>query len=120
MQVLSILTVDRFLIRRYIITNMHLFTSHYLRKQKSLLKYLLVIIVLFSVFSECHRFAHALQSEQQCQLCLSSFDFEHALPVNVTFFDIERKTYTPIELRYWPFYSLFKAQFGNRDPPLFL
>jgi hypothetical protein len=99
---------------------MYLLTSHYLRKQKSLLKYLLVIVVLFNVFSEWHSSAHALQSEQQCQLCLSSFDFEHSLPINVTFFDTERKVQTPIKLRYWPFYSLFKAQFGNRDPPLFL
>jgi hypothetical protein len=97
---------------------MHLLTSHYLRKQKSLLKYLLVIVVLFSVFSQWHSSAHALQSEQQCQLCLGSFDFEHSLPINVTFFDTERKIHTPIKLSSWSFYSLFKTQFGNRDPPL--
>jgi len=99
---------------------MQLLTPHYLRKQKSLLKYLLVIVVLFSVFSQWHSSAHALQNEPQCQLCLSSFDFEHSLPINVIIFETVQKTFTPIKLRSWAFQSLSRAKFGNRDPPLIL
>lgn len=96
---------------------MKAFTPHYFRKHRSLLKYLLVVVVLFSVFSQWHNAAHALHSEPQCRLCLSSSEFEHSLPIDVTFFDTVQTSFTPIDLNYRSFQSLFSTYFGNRDPP---
>jgi hypothetical protein len=91
--------------------------SHHLKKHPSLLKYLLVAVVLFSVFAQWHDSAHGLQSEPQCQLCLSSFELQHYLPINVTLFETLQKTFIPIDLNYCSFQSLLTPQFGNRDPP---
>ncbi|MFT6086130.1 MAG: hypothetical protein ACI9UD_000540 [Glaciecola sp.] len=99
---------------------MRLFTSHHSRKHRSLLKYILVAVVLFSVFAQWHNSVHALQSEPQCQLCLSSFEFEHSLPINVKLFETLQKSFTPLNLDYCSFQSLLNTHFGNRDPPLVL
>jgi hypothetical protein len=80
---------------------------HHLKKHPSLLKYLLVAVVLFSVFAQWHDSAHGLQSEPQCQY----------LPINVTLFETLQKTFIPIDLNYCSFQSLLTPQFGNRDPP---
>ena len=99
---------------------MQIFTPHHFRKHRALLKYLLVVVVLFSVFAQWHNSSHALQSEPQCQLCLSSFEFEHSLPINVKLFETLQKVFIPINVNYCSFQSLLNTQFGNRDPPLVL
>jgi hypothetical protein len=96
------------------------FTPHYFRKHRSLSKYLLVVVVLFSVFAQWHNSAHALHNEPQCRLCLSSFEFEHSLPINVKLFEPLQKIVTPINANYRSFQSLLGTLSGNRDPPLTL
>lgn len=93
-------------------------TLHSLRSQTGLLKYILVLVVLFSIFFAWHDTSHALKIDQECELCISSLDLEHSLPAKTTLFE-SNVYYLPfITLNSQHFYSVFVAIAGNRDPPV--
>lgn len=92
-------------------------TLHSLRNQTTLIKYILVLFLLFSVFSAWHDTSHELQAEQECELCLTSLDLEHSIPAKVTLFGVHSHSLSLIELISQHFYSVFVAITGNRDPP---
>ena len=96
------------------------FTLHSLRNQTTLLKYILVFVVLFSVFSAWHDTSHALKTGQECELCLSSLDLEDSIPAKVTLFESDVHYFSFTKLNTQHFYSVFVAITGNRDPPFVL
>jgi hypothetical protein len=93
-------------------------TLHSLRSQTVLLKYILVLVVLFSIFSAWHDTSHAFKIDQECELCLSSLDLEHSIPTKVTLFESNVYYFPFIKLNSQHFYSVFVAIAGNRDPPV--
>ncbi|GAA81274.1 MULTISPECIES: hypothetical protein [Pseudoalteromonas] len=93
------------------------FTLHSLRNQTTLIKYALVLVVLFSVFSAWHDTSHVLKTDQECELCLSSIDLEHSIPAKVTLFESDFHSFSSIKLNSQHFHSVFVAITGNRDPP---
>jgi len=92
-------------------------TLHSLRSQTTLLKYILVCFLLFSVFFTWHDSAHAVNTDQACELCLSALDLEHSIPNKVTLFEPIAHEFASIALNNPHFYSEFVAIAGNRDPP---
>ncbi|MCQ8891376.1 hypothetical protein NQT72_17930 [Pseudoalteromonas carrageenovora] len=91
---------------------------HSLRNHKALLNYSAVFFLLFSVFSVWHDTAHALKTEQECELCLSSLDLEHSIPAKVNLFALSTDHFSAIQFSSQHFYSEFVAIAGNRDPPI--
>lgn len=90
---------------------------HSLRHNKTLLKYLMVCLLLFSVFSPWHSTVHAVQNSTECQLCINSFDFDDFLSPTTSVFEPETNLYGAV-LTVLP--SLFGGSVvttGNRDPP---
>ena len=96
------------------------FTLHSLRNQTTLIKYALVLVVLFSVFSAWHDTSHALKTDQECELCLSSLDLEDSLPAKVILFESDVHHFSLIKLNNQHFYTVFVAITGNRDPPVII
>lgn len=96
------------------------FTLHSLRNKTTLLKYVMVFFVLFSVFSAWHNTSHALKTDQACELCLSSIDFEHSIPTKVTLFESTVHYFSFITLYSSHVKDVFVAITGNRDPPSLL
>ncbi|MEM5514428.1 hypothetical protein WNY79_16155 [Pseudoalteromonas sp. AS84] len=99
---------------------MQRFTLHSLRNQTTLIKYALVLVVLFSVFSAWHDTSHALKAGQECELCLSSLDLDDSIPAKVTLFESGVQYFSFTKLNSQHFYSVFVAITGNRDPPFVL
>ncbi|MBQ4834332.1 hypothetical protein J8L70_13850 [Pseudoalteromonas sp. MMG010] len=90
---------------------------HSLRRHTTLLKYSVVLLLLFSVISLWHDTSHAANTDQECELCLSSFDLDESISSKVTLFEGEIDLYPPTPLISKHFYSKFIAITGNRDPP---
>jgi len=93
---------------------------HSFRNQKTLLTCILVFVVLFSVSFAWHDTYHASNNAQECDLCLSSLDFEHSIPQTVIIFEPNFYSFSFITSDYQNFYSVFVAITGNRDPPAFI
>lgn len=90
---------------------------HYLRHNKTLLKYLMVCVLLFSVFLQWHSTVHAVQSNTECQLCITSFDFDDLICSNACVFEAENNPYGALLALHYPQFSATIAFSGNRDPP---
>ncbi|MFK3861293.1 hypothetical protein [Pseudoalteromonas rhizosphaerae] len=90
---------------------------HSLRHNKTLLKYLMVLLLLFSVFSQWHSTVHAVQSSTECQLCISSFDFDDLISPTTSIFEPESNRYSAVLALHSPQFSATVAFSGNRDPP---
>jgi hypothetical protein len=87
------------------------------KNKSTLLKYLLVVFVLLTLFTSWHNISHVSGTEQSCQLCLSEIDLEHSIPTEHTLFTQENNTYyfiLPIDTH---FSAVFIGVAGNRDPP---
>jgi hypothetical protein len=93
-------------------------TLHTLRSQTVVLKYILIFIVLLSVFSAWHNTHHVLNTVQECERCLSSIDLDHSIPPKVNFFDSNVYYFSLITLNRHHFYSIFVGITGNKDPPI--
>ena len=78
---------------------------HSLRHNKTLLKYLMVCLLLFSVFSPWHSTVHAVQNSTECQLCINSFDFDDFLSPTASVFEPETNLYGAVLALHSPQFS---------------
>lgn len=94
---------------------------HQFRTPSTLLKYTMVLSLLFSIglsiFADWHNPTHVLTTDQHCALCISSLNLDNSLPPTLPYFSFLPSIFVLPDFVPLLYYVEFVRISGNRDPP---